>query len=149
MGKKLREKRDIIFNSGVASVSGGDINGLVPEDEHNAETDASNHSDDLIFDGTGSDSSDSIGLEGEEELEDNVAWKMSSIRTTKTRSNITDKDLDTKDLFHTNMFQNKKIWAMTKILHTMKDATSFTKDNTDISIESKGASLNSADKMKK
>ena len=44
----------------------------------------------------------------------------------KRRRDMTAKDLDIGDLINTNMFQNKKILEMTKMLNTMKDAIAFT-----------------------
>ena len=62
---------------------------------------------------------------------------------------MTNEDLHTKDLFHTNTFQNKIIWAIAKMLHTMKDAMRFTEDNIDTAIESKGESFSTSHKKKK
>ena len=72
MRKKLRERRENIVNSGVASASGGNTNGSVPEDECNAEMDNSNHSNDLSFDGAGSVSSKSIESSNSSYLEGRI-----------------------------------------------------------------------------
>ena len=44
----------------------------------------------------------------------------SIISSSKIRRKMTAKEVDIGDLFNTNMFRNKKIFEMEKILHTMK-----------------------------
>ena len=52
-----------------------------------------------------------------------------------------EKDLNISVLFHANMFQNKKTLHMEKILYTMKEMISFTEENVDLAMESRGDSL--------
>ena len=149
--KKARERRESVSNSGVASAIKGNTNNVAPEDEFNAETDGRIDSDYCSFDGTesdSSDSSDSRDLDGEDDHADEVVGKRPSFGDASSRSNMTDENWDAKDLFHASVFQTKKIWAMAKMLHTMKDTIRFIEENIDISIESKTTRLSNADKKK-
>ena len=61
-----------------------------------------------------------------------------------------EKVLDISDLFHTNMFQNKKTLQVSKMLHTLKDEMAFIEENVDLVIDSRGGgSLNNAFKRRK
>ena len=77
-----------------------------------------------------SDSNDSLG---EDEVENEPVQNR-----VKGRRNTTANDLDVGDLFNTNVFQNKKILEMAKMLNTMKDEIAFTEDNVDLAMCSRG-----------
>ena len=59
------------------------------------------------------------------------------------------KDLDVGDLFNTNMFHNKKILEMAKMLHAMKETTYFAENNVHMIIDSRGIELGKIEKREK
>ena len=56
----------------------------------------------------------------------------------KVRRDMTAKDLDISDLLNARMFKNKKILETEKMMLTMQDAISFTEDDADLVIDSRG-----------
>ena len=62
---------------------------------------------------------------------------------------MTAKELHSGDLFNTDMFHNKRILEMVKMLRTMKETKSFTENNVDMMIDSRGIELRNAEKKEK
>ena len=83
------------------------------------------------------------------ESSDEEKGKDSITPTRKHRKEMTAKTLDIRDAFKTIMFHNKKTLEMAKMLHTMKENMSFTENNVEMIIDSRGIEKRNSENKEK